>query len=104
VLVGGGGESKTLRLVAKHADIWHGFCDPDFVERKVAVLDEWCATESRDPAEIERSVGVKGSPDETGQRLHDLGVRLFTVSAGGPDYDLGQARDWMAWRDDVNAS
>src|SRR3954447_12489822 len=79
VLIGGGGEKKTLRLVAKHADIWHGFGDPEVVERKVAVLDEWCATEGRDPAEIERSTGVEGSPDKTGRRLYDLGVRMFTV-------------------------
>ena len=103
VLIGGGGEKKTLRLVAKHADIWHGFGDPEVVERKVAVLDEWCATEGRDPAEIERSTGVEGSPDQTGQQLYDLGVRMFTVGLSGPDYDLGKLRDWLAFRDDVNA-
>ena len=103
VLIGGGGEKKTLRLVARHADIWHGFGDPDVVERKVAVLDDWCAEEGRDPAQIERSVGVDGSPDKTGQRLHDLGVRLFTVGLSGPDYDLAKLRDWLAFRDDLNA-
>jgi probable F420-dependent oxidoreductase len=103
VLIGGGGEKKTLRLVAKHADIWHGFGDPEVVERKVTVLDEWCATEGRDPAEIERSTGVDGSPDKTGQQLYDLGVRLFTVGLTGPDYDLGKLRDWLAFRDDLNA-
>jgi len=103
VLIGGGGEKKTLRLVAKHADIWHGFGDPEVVERKVTVLDEWCATEGRDPAEIERSTGVDGPPDKTGQQLYDLGVRLFTVGLSGPDYDLGKLRDWLAFRDDVNA-
>ena len=103
VLIGGGGEKKTLRLVAKHADIWHGFGDPEVVERKVTVLDEWCATEGRDPAEIERSTGVDGPPDKTGQQLYDLGVRLFTVGLSGPDYDLGKLRDWLAFRDDINA-
>ena len=103
VLIGGGGERKTLRLVAKHADIWHGFGDPAVVERKVEVLDQWCATEGRDPAEIERSVGVEGAPAKTGQRLHDLGVRLFTVGLNGPDYDLGPVRDWLAFRDDLNS-
>src|SRR4051794_39579253 len=69
VLIGGGGEKKTLRLVAKHADIWHSFGDAEVVQRKVSVLDEWCAREGRDPAQIERSVGVQGAPGETGQRL-----------------------------------
>lgn len=103
VLVGGGGEKKTLRLVAKHADIWHGFGDPKVVGRKVAILDEWCAAEGRDPAQIERSVGVEGSPDATGERLHELGVRLFTVGLNGPGYDLAPARDWLAFRDAKNA-
>lgn len=103
VLIGGGGEKKTLRLVAKHADVWHGFGDPEVVERKVEVLDGWCATEGRDPADIERSVGVEGSPDATGDRLHELGVRLFTVGVGGPDYDLAPMHDWLAFRDAQNA-
>jgi probable F420-dependent oxidoreductase len=102
VLIGGGGEKKTLRLVARHGDIWHGFGDPEVVERKVAVLDDWCAKEGRDPAEIERSTGVEGSPDKTGHRLHELGVRLFTVGLSGPDYDLGPVREWLAFRDEVN--
>ena len=104
VLIGGGGEKKTLRLVARHADIWHSFGDAEVVARKVAILDDWCAAENRDPAEVERSVGVQGDPEDSGQRLHDLGVRLFTVGLNGPDYDLESVRDWVAWRDQVNAS
>ncbi len=103
VLIGGGGEKKTLRLVAKYADTWHGFGDPEVVERKVAILDEWCATEGRDPAEIERSVGAEGAPEATGDRLFDLGVRLFTVGISGPDYDLSPLQDWIAFRDAKNA-
>jgi probable F420-dependent oxidoreductase len=104
VLIGGGGEKKTLRLVAKHADIWHSFADADVFEHKAAVLDEWCASEGRDPGEIERSVGVREGPDTAGRQLLDLGVRLFTVGLGGPDFDLGPVRDWIAFRDDVNSS
>ena len=108
VLIGGGGERKTLRLVARHADIWHGFGDPGVVEHKVAVLDSWCEKEGRDPAAIERSVGVgRAGPRDDGQlgrRLHDLGVRLFTVGLSGPDYDMSAVRDWVAWRDEVNAA
>ncbi|MFD9893656.1 LLM class F420-dependent oxidoreductase [Amycolatopsis sp. NPDC059027] len=101
-MIGGGGEKKTLRLVAKHADIWHGFGDPEIVERKVGILDQHCAAIGRDPAEIERSVGVKAGPDELGPRLRDLGVSLFTVEANGPAYDLEPLKSWIAWRDKQN--
>ncbi len=99
VLIGGGGEKKTLKLVARHADIWHGFGDVQVVERKVRILDGHCADLGRDPAEIERSVGVGEDPAENGQALLDLGVTLFTVSTGGPDFDMSALRRWVAWRD-----
>jgi probable F420-dependent oxidoreductase len=103
VLIGGGGEKKTLRLVAKHADIWHVFAEPAVIEHKAGVLDQWCATEGRDPAAIERSCAIDGDPAATGQRLVDLGMRLLVLGASGPDYDLGPLRDWLAFRDQVNA-
>jgi probable F420-dependent oxidoreductase len=103
VLIGGGGEKKTLKMVAKHADIWHGFGDPEVVERKVAILDEHCRSVGRDPSEIERSTGVSGTPEELGEKLRNLGVSMFTVGVGGPDYDLGALKDWIAWRDEQNA-
>jgi F420-dependent oxidoreductase-like protein len=52
ILVGGSGERRTLRLVARHADACNLFGDPDTVRRKVAVLREHCAAEGRDPAGI----------------------------------------------------
>jgi probable F420-dependent oxidoreductase len=103
VLIGGGGEKKTLKLVAKHADIWHGFGDVEIASRKVKILDQHCADVGRDPAEIERSVGVQGSPEESGAQLRELGISMFTVGVGGPDYDLGSLRDWIAWRDEQNS-
>ena len=102
-MIGGGGEKKTLRLVARHADIWHGFGDPEVVERKHGILDEWCEVEGRDPAAIERSVSVKGKPADLGPTLHALGTRLFVIAAGGPDYPYEHLDDWLAWRDEVNA-
>ena len=84
ILIGGGGEQKTLRLVARHADIWHGFGDPSTVEHKHDVIDRWCAEEGRDPAEIERSTTVAGRPGETAEALLALGTRLFVLRASGP--------------------
>ncbi len=109
VLVGGGGERRTLRIVAEHADIWHGFGDPVTIAHKHAVLDRWCARVGRDPLAIERSAGVSPTPGRFpedvadyaagAQALYDVGTRLFTVGLGGPDYDLGPVRDLVAWRD-----
>ena len=52
ILVGGSGERRTLRLVARHADACNLFGEPDVVRHKVDVLHEHCRTEERDPAEI----------------------------------------------------
>ena len=115
VLVGGGGERKTLRITAEHADIWHGFGDPATIRHKHLVLDEWCDRVGRDPLAIERSAGVAYTParlpedatlDFAGQAhaLFDVGTRLFTISLTTPPYDLGPIREVLAWRDAVNAS
>jgi len=58
LLIGGGGEQVTLKLVARYGDgnnVGGGF---ENVKRKEAILLQHCATVGRDPAEIERTVGV----------------------------------------------
>ena len=111
VLIGGGGVKKTLRLVAKHADIWHSFGDADTFEQKSLVLDDWCAKEDRDPAAIERSIGVQGkdnwggaSQDEYARRLTDRGARMFTlgVQPARPDFDA--VKSWVDYVAAWNAS
>ena len=52
ILVGGGGERKTLRLTARYADMWNGFGDFPMIRHKLDVLSEHCATEGRDRSEI----------------------------------------------------
>ncbi|MEO7556282.1 MAG: TIGR03560 family F420-dependent LLM class oxidoreductase [Acidimicrobiales bacterium] len=52
ILVGGGGERKTLRLVARFADACNLFGDADTVRHKVAVLHRHCADVGRDPADV----------------------------------------------------
>ena len=101
VMIGGGGEKKTLPLVARHADIWHSFGDPATVARKGEILDGYCRDLGREPRVVERSAGVEGDPAASGQALLDAGVTLFTVGTGGPDFDLGPLREWLAWRDDL---
>ena len=41
---------------------------------------------------------VGGHPEDAGPPLRDLGVTLFTVGAGGPDYDLTAAEALCKWR------
>ena len=99
VMIGGGGEQKTLRLVAKHADLWHSFSDLETLQRKSAILDSHCAEIGRNPAEIGRSVGAPdGDPRDSGPALLEAGASLLTVGVGGPDYDLAKLKAWIDWR------
>ena len=55
IMIGGGGEKKTLRLVAQYGDACNVFGSPEMIARKYRILDEHCAAVGRDPADIERS-------------------------------------------------
>jgi probable F420-dependent oxidoreductase len=103
VLIGGGGEKKTLRLVADYADIWHSFSDSSTYPAKSEVLARHCADVGRDPATVERSAGVSGRSLDgllaEADALAGLGVTMLTVGSNGPDYDLTQAEALCRWRD-----
>jgi len=101
VLIGGGGERKTLRLVAEHADMWHSFASADEFPAKAAVLGRHCADVGRDPPSIERSAAVSnsGALIENAETLVGLGATLLTVGCGGPDYDLTAAEALCKWRE-----
>jgi alkanesulfonate monooxygenase SsuD/methylene tetrahydromethanopterin reductase-like flavin-dependent oxidoreductase (luciferase family) len=58
LLVGGGGEKVTLRLVARYADANNVGGGIEAVRRKEAILLEHCEREGRNPAEIERTTGT----------------------------------------------
>ncbi len=85
LMIGGGGEKKTLRLVAKYADACNLFNTPE-LEHKLGVLKQHCETEGRDYDAITKTVyhsldtGANGEKtqeliDELG-RLHGLGVQV----------------------------
>ena len=59
IMIGGSGEKKTLRSVARHADMWNAMGDADFLRHKLDVLHRHCDDAGRDPAEIELTVGCK---------------------------------------------
>jgi alkanesulfonate monooxygenase SsuD/methylene tetrahydromethanopterin reductase-like flavin-dependent oxidoreductase (luciferase family) len=99
ILIGGTGEKVTLRLVAQHADIWHGFADPAGAARLNGVIDDWCAEVGRDPAEIERSVSLSGNDQIA--RVDDYvaaGITHFIVPVRAPHFDMRPLRTLTEWR------
>jgi F420-dependent oxidoreductase-like protein len=88
ILIGGGGEKKTLRLVATYADACNLFPSPQ-VSHKLDVLREHCESVGRDYASIEKTVlynvdlGPNGeNVDATLQRLRELADLGFQVAHG----------------------
>ena len=59
IMIGGGGEKKTLRIVAQYADMWNVFGTPEIVARKDEILVGHCRDVGRDPDAIERTLGCK---------------------------------------------
>jgi probable F420-dependent oxidoreductase len=103
ILIGGGGEKKTLKIVARHADIWHSFSDGATLKRKLGILGEHCASVGRDIGEIEISTELRGRNEADAAEQLELGVTTFTLGITGPDYDIAPVKKWIAWRDSVNA-
>jgi F420-dependent oxidoreductase-like protein len=58
ILVGGSGPQKTLRIVARHADLWNAYGTPESLATTDAILRERCDEVGRDEAEIERTVNL----------------------------------------------
>jgi F420-dependent oxidoreductase-like protein len=55
LLIGGGGEKRTLRIAARYADVWNAWTTPDVLAAKVRVLHGHCEAIGRDPVEIDIS-------------------------------------------------
>jgi alkanesulfonate monooxygenase SsuD/methylene tetrahydromethanopterin reductase-like flavin-dependent oxidoreductase (luciferase family) len=96
ILIGGGGERKTLRLVAQYADACNLFGDAATIRHKLAVLERHCEDVGRDPAEITKTrLGTiviaptlqeaqrKGEEMRVARGLSEEWYRSYTI--GGPD-------------------
>ncbi|TCK24405.1 TIGR03560 family F420-dependent LLM class oxidoreductase [Pseudonocardia endophytica] len=104
LLVGGGGERRTLRLAARHADAANVTGDLATARRKASVLREHCAAEGRDPADVTLThlhtalVGNDGPDlDERVRRLRprnsDPARFAAQVNAGTVDDHIGRLRE-----------
>lgn len=112
LLIGGGGEKRTLRIAAEFANEWNVWGTPDVLEHKMSVLDKHCADIGRDPKTIHRSAqallflsddpavkagaqgggratvaGTPGDVRATMEQYREAGVGEFIV----PDFTLGRS-------------
>ena len=103
ILVGGGGERRTLRLVAQYADACNLFGEPDVVRHKVSVLAKHCADVGRSPADVRvthLSTALVGSDEASLSALVDrlrperVTPEAFAgrVNAGTVDDHVGRFR------------
>jgi F420-dependent oxidoreductase-like protein len=90
ILIGGGGERKTLRLVAQYADACNLFPSPE-LERKLDVLRGHCADVGRDYDTIEKTVMFRLDPGEKGEKVDELITRLEGLAHLG----IAEAHGWV---------
>ncbi|HLL40152.1 MAG TPA: LLM class F420-dependent oxidoreductase [Rubrobacteraceae bacterium] len=102
IMIGGGGEKVTLRIVAEHAHIWNGFGNPQQAGRKSGILDDWCEKVGRDPNEIERSILIRPDQVQNADSYVENGITHLMLGFTGPDYELSPLKDLIAWRDSRN--
>jgi F420-dependent oxidoreductase-like protein len=93
ILIGGGGEKVTLRIVAQYADAWNVPSAAGEWARKSRILDEHCERAGRDPATIHRTGAVLVSPGDPAQsgrftnfaKLSDLTEVVTPFAEAGAD-------------------
>jgi len=90
ILIGGGGEKKTLRLVAQYAQACNLFGQDD-LPRKLDILRQHCADVGRDYDEIEKTVMVGIDPGADGEKVDQLLEQLRGYAALG----FTEAHGWV---------
>jgi F420-dependent oxidoreductase-like protein len=97
LMIGGGGERVTLRIVARHADHWNVWGGPQVLTRKGKILDEHCAAVGRDPRTITRSVNmalmITDRKDEIEQLARTIETRMGRHAADARDTCLAGTPD-----------
>ena len=92
ILIGGSGEKKTLRYVARYAQACNLFPGPE-LPRKLDVLREHCATEGRDYDDIEKTVIFRFDVGPNGEHVDSTLEQLRGLAELGIDTAIGGVRD-----------
>jgi probable F420-dependent oxidoreductase len=100
ILIASMGDKIGLRIVAEHADMWQVYGPLDKIAQKIEVLEKHCADIGRDPAEIEYLTSYTPSvlPDTDLDKYVEMGITHIYAIAFGPDWDLSDLRDLLAWK------
>ncbi len=72
IMIGGSGEKKTLRTVARYADMWNGMGPVEKMRHKIDVLRQHCEDVGRDPAQIEFTLGIKATIRDSAQEAEKV--------------------------------
>lgn len=93
ILVGGGGEQRTLRTAGRYADMWHAFGSAEVMKRKIEILRGHSRDAGRDPNAVEpwggQWVCVRDDPEEARQVLDE--IRTHHPPWSGPNALVGNA-------------
>ncbi|WP_045876250.1 LLM class F420-dependent oxidoreductase [Pseudofrankia sp. DC12] len=92
IMIGGGGEKKTLRLVAKYAQACNLFAGPDLAH-KLDVLRAHCEREGRDYDEITKTSYFEFDPGEDGQNVGAILAELERLASLGIQEVIGRVVD-----------
>jgi F420-dependent oxidoreductase-like protein len=92
IMIGGGGEKKTLRFVAKYAQSCNLFPGPE-LEHKLDVLREHCEREGRDYNEIEKTAYHVFDVGPNGEKVSETIAALKELADRGIDTAIGGVRD-----------
>ena len=97
LMIGGGGEKVTLKIVAKHADHWNVWGGPGVLARKGAILDAHCAAVGRDPKSLHRSANmallITDKKDEVDALAKTIETRMGRHAADARDTCLAGTPD-----------
>jgi F420-dependent oxidoreductase-like protein len=92
ILIGGSGEKKTLRLVARYAQACNLFGGPDDIKHKFEVLRAHCEAEGRPYNEIQRTAGYNFDVGEKGERVGQTIEELKRLAAVGVQVAHGRVQ------------
>jgi alkanesulfonate monooxygenase SsuD/methylene tetrahydromethanopterin reductase-like flavin-dependent oxidoreductase (luciferase family) len=104
ICIGGGGEKKTLRIVAQYADIWNVFGTPETVARKDAILREHCEAVGRDTSEIERTLGCKPTIRSTEAEARKVYLELLETNRTPVSRMDGDDSVWIGTPEQIAAT